>query len=144
MRISIMQSDLLDAVRKVKRALPTTSSLPVLTHIYLGYSNGAWRIAATNLDCMALVTLPDAKVSTEEDGAITMPGKALSDLLPLLSEGRIDITTQDSYPCQDGSKRSVVTLLNGATKTAFYGPLPDDFPSLPALPETEPVMITTL
>lgn len=89
MKVSCLRENLAKGLSIVGRAVATRSTLPVLSNILLATSEGQLKLSATNLE-IGISCLVGAKV--EEDGAITVPAKLLTDLVNSLPSDRIDMT----------------------------------------------------
>jgi DNA polymerase III subunit beta len=88
MRISCMQESLAKGLAIVGRAVATRSTLPILSNIMLASDNGRLKLSATNLE-IGINCWIGAKV--DQDGAITLPAKILTDLVNSLPPERIDL-----------------------------------------------------
>jgi DNA polymerase III subunit beta len=66
----------------VSRAVSTRSTLPVLANVLLSTDNGRLKLSTTNLEIVITCWI-GAKV--EEEGAITVPARTLSDLVGALA-----------------------------------------------------------
>jgi DNA polymerase-3 subunit beta len=100
MKLTVTQSALSSALGVVGRAVPSRSTLPVLSNILLSVENGRLRLSATNLE-IGITTWIDADVTTE--GAITLPAKVLVELVSQSPSGRISLTLEGDtmrFECQ--------------------------------------------
>lgn len=88
MRVSCLQENLAKGLSIVARAVSTRSTLPVLGNILLEAKSGQLRLAATNLE-IGINCWISAKV--EDEGAITVPARLLSDLVNGLPPERVDM-----------------------------------------------------
>ncbi len=88
MRVSCLQENLAKGLSIVSRAVATRSTLPVLGNILLEAKNNELRLAATNLD-IGITCWIGAKV--EDEGAITIPARLLSDFVNSMPPERIDM-----------------------------------------------------
>jgi DNA polymerase-3 subunit beta len=88
MKLSVSQETLARALATVGRAVATRSPLPVTSNVLLATEEGRLKLAATNLD-IAITCWATAKV--EEDGAITVPSRLLSEFVGSLPNDRIDL-----------------------------------------------------
>jgi DNA polymerase-3 subunit beta len=89
MRVSCLQENLARGLNIVSRAVaPRTATLPVLTHVLLATDQGRLKIAATNLE-LGISCWIGAKV--EDEGAITIPARTLTDLVALLPADKVDL-----------------------------------------------------
>lgn len=88
MRVSCLQENLAKGLSIVSRAVATRSTLPVLGNILLEAKNNELRLAATNLD-IGVTCWIGAKV--EDEGAITIPARLLSEFVNSMPPERIDM-----------------------------------------------------
>ncbi|MBC8253855.1 MAG: DNA polymerase III subunit beta [Ardenticatenia bacterium] len=88
MKISCLQENLAKGLGIVGRAVASRSTLPVLSNVMLATDNGRLKISATNLD-IGINCWVGAKV--EEEGAITVPARLLTDFVNSLPPERIDL-----------------------------------------------------
>ncbi|GIV77979.1 DNA polymerase III subunit beta [Litorilinea aerophila] len=88
MRVSCLQENLAKGLSIVSRAVSTRSTLPVLGNILLEARNNQLRLAATNLE-IGINCWIGAKV--EDEGAITVPARLLSEFVNSLPPERIDM-----------------------------------------------------
>ena len=88
MRVSCLQENLAKGLSIVGRAVSSRSTLPVLGNILIEAKNSQLRLAATNLE-IAINCWIGAKV--EEEGAITVPARLLSEFVNSLPPEPIDL-----------------------------------------------------
>jgi DNA polymerase-3 subunit beta len=81
MRVSCMQENLDRGLSLVSRAVGPRTTLPVLSNVLLQTDNGRLRLSGTNLE-MGISCWIGARV--EEDGAVTIPARTLTDLVNML------------------------------------------------------------
>ncbi|GIW07918.1 MAG: DNA polymerase III subunit beta [Dehalococcoidia bacterium] len=89
MRVSCLQENLKRGLSIVGRAVATKSTLPITGNILLATDEGRLRLSATNLE-IGITCWIGAKV--EEEGAITIPAKLLTEFVGALPNDRIDLT----------------------------------------------------
>ncbi|MFZ2486599.1 MAG: DNA polymerase III subunit beta [Anaerolineae bacterium] len=88
MRVSCLQDNLSRGLNIVGRAVSPRSTLPVLGNILLATDEGRLKLAATNLE-IGISCWIGAKV--EDDGAVTVPARLLSEFVNQLPPERIDM-----------------------------------------------------
>ncbi len=121
MKLSCLQENLAKALNIVGRAVaPRTATLPVLTHILLASDNGRLRVSATNLE-LGVNCWIGAKV--EDEGAITLPARTLTELVSLLPSDRIDLELNN--------KTQAVRVHCSKTDTNIKGIDAQEFPIVP-------------
>jgi DNA polymerase-3 subunit beta len=90
-RVSCLQENLAKGLSIVGRAVSSRSTLPVLANILLDAKDNQLRLAATNLD-IGVTCWIGAKV--EDEGAITVPARLLTEFVNSLPPERIDMELQ--------------------------------------------------
>ena len=88
MRVSCLQENLAKGLAVVGRAVSSRSTLPVLGNILLEAKDDQLRLAATNLE-IGVSCWIGAKV--EDEGAITVPARLLTDFVNSLPPDQIDM-----------------------------------------------------
>ena len=88
MRVSCLQENLSRGMSIVGRAVMPRSTMPVLGNILMATDEGRLRLAATNLE-IGITCWIGAMV--EDDGAVTIPARLLSDFVSQLPAERIDM-----------------------------------------------------
>ena len=88
MRVSCLQENLSRGLNIVGRAVSARSTLPVLGNILVATDEGRLKLAATNLE-IGISCWIGAKV--EDDGAVTVPARLLSEFVNQLPAERIDM-----------------------------------------------------
>ena len=122
MNVSAMQEHLAKGLGIVGRAVATRSTLPVTANVLLATDGGRLKLAATNLE-IALSCWVGAQV--EEEGAITVPARLLTDFVNSLPNEKIEMTL---------APRSRQLKLVCARNQATIGGIDaDDFPPIPAV-----------
>jgi DNA polymerase-3 subunit beta len=89
MKLSCLQENLNRGLNLVGRAVATRTTLPITNNILLATDQGRLRLAATNLE-MAITCWIGAKI--EEEGAITVPARLLTEFISSLPSDKIDIS----------------------------------------------------
>ena len=122
MRLSCLQENLARGLSIVGRAVASRSTLPITQNVLLTTEQSMLKISATDLN-MAMTTWIGAQV--EEEGAITVPARLLSDFVNSLPPERIDIEAT-SQPV--GLNIKCVSFESNISGTSA-----DDFPPIPAV-----------
>ncbi len=89
MKVSCLQENLAKGLAIVGRAVATRSTLPVLANILLSTDGSRLKLSATNLE-VGINCWVGAKV--DQEGAITVPARLLSDFVNSLPGDRIDMS----------------------------------------------------
>src|SRR3972149_3029609 len=89
MKISCLQENLAKGLSVVGRAVGTRRTLPPASHVLLARDEGRLKLVATNLE-IAITCWIGAQV--EEEGAVTIPARLLTDFVTSLPNERIDMS----------------------------------------------------
>jgi DNA polymerase-3 subunit beta len=89
MKASVSQQQLAHGLSIVLRAVSPRSTLPVLANILIATDEGRLRLSATNLE-LGISCWINAQI--EEEGAITVPARTISDLVNALPSDAITLT----------------------------------------------------
>ena len=120
MRFSCLSENLAKGLSIVSKAVSTKGSLPVLAHVLLKTEDGKVKLAATDLET-GVVTWVGAKV--EEEGAVTVPARLLSELVANLPSGKIELRAE----------KQTLTLRAPQAKSRLNGLAAEEFPPLPEI-----------
>jgi len=118
MKLSIARSELLDSLTIVSKGMSARSTLPILSGILLGTSDGALTLQSTDLEVSVRHSVP---ALVETPGQTVVPGKLLNDIVRTLPEAAVTLETEGDVVlvrCQQSS--FTVKTLN-----------PADFPKFP-------------
>ncbi len=88
MRLSVLQENFAKGLSIVGRAVSSRSTLPVLSNILLSTDADRLKLAATNLEVGVSCWLG---AQVEDDGAITLPARLLTDWVNSMQPDRIDL-----------------------------------------------------
>lgn len=89
MKLSCLQENLSKGLGIVSRAVATRSTLPITQNVLISTDQSRLKLAATNLE-IAISCWVGAKI--EEEGAITIPARLLTEFISSLPNDKIDIT----------------------------------------------------
>ncbi len=121
MKFTITREQLQEGLTAVAAAVPTKTTLPVLSNVLLEATKQGLRLSGTDLD-IAVGTTVAADVDTE--GAVTLPAKKLVDIARELPSAPIRITSA-------GEQR--VSIECGRSRFKLLGMAREEFPSFPAV-----------
>jgi DNA polymerase-3 subunit beta len=119
MKFTITREQFQEGLLAVASAVPTRTTLPVLSNILIEATSDGVRLAGTDLD-ISVSTVVAAQVETE--GSITLPAKKLVEIVRELPSASIQLAAV-------GEQR--VTLECGQSKFKLLGIPKDEFPSFP-------------
>ena len=92
MRLTCLQENLSRGLGVVGRAVATRTTLPITQHVLLSTDRSRLKLSATNLQ-IAISTWVGAQV--EEEGAITIPARLLTDFVNSLPNERVDVDAME-------------------------------------------------
>lgn len=116
MKFTVAQTEILTALQLVSSAVPSRTTLPVLSNILVEAMDGSIQMTATDLD-LAIATRSAADVKAE--GALTVPAKRLTELVRKLSREELKFEAKE-------------LTLNVGSKTGrfkFHCIRPEEFPA---------------
>ena len=116
LKLSVAQTEILQALALVSSAVPSRTTLPVLSNILLETAEGSIQMTATDLD-LAIATRATADVKAE--GSLTVPAKRLFELVRKLPKEELKLEAKD-------------LTLNVVSKTGRFKFLcirPEEFPA---------------
>jgi len=121
MKFSCLQENLSKGLQTVSRAVPTKSSLPILSNVLIIAENGRLKLCATNLET-TIITHVGASV--EKEGSITIPARLIKEFIINLSPNTITAHLEGE----------TLHISSQKTKTKFNGTSAGDYPELPTFP----------
>jgi DNA polymerase-3 subunit beta len=124
MKLSCLQENLSRGLGIVGRAVATRTTLPITNNVLLATDQSRLKLVATNLE-MAISYWLGAKV--EEEGAITVPARLLTEFVSSLASERIDINL--------APKTKVLGLKCARFEARISGVDAKDFPPIPSIGE---------
>lgn len=119
MKVVINQSDLLNGLKTVSRAVSGQNTLPVLGNILLKAENKKLYLAATNLEISISTSM---EVEVKNEGAITVPAKILTSYTSLLKK--------DEEVVLSVSSGAALEVSSATSKTKIKGIGADEFPQI--------------
>lgn len=93
MKITCTQENLTKALSLVGRTVATRATLPVLSNILISVADGRLKLTATDLE-IGVSTWIGGQV--EEDGALTVPARLLTDFVANNRDPKIELKTQEN------------------------------------------------
>jgi len=124
MRLSCIQENLNRGLSVVGRAVATRTTLPITNNVLLATDQSRLKLAATNLE-MAISCWIGAKV--EEEGAITVPARLLTEFISSLPSERVDISLS--------ARTKTLGLKCARFEARISGVDAKDFPPIPKIEE---------
>ena len=123
MRLSCLQENLNRGLSVVGRAVATRTTLPITNNVLLATEKSRLKLVATNLE-MAISHWIGAKV--EEEGAITVPARLLTEFIGSLPNEKVDINL---------SSGKTLELKCARFEARISGVDAKDFPPIPKVDE---------
>ncbi len=120
MRLSCLQENLSKCLGIVGRAVATRSTLPVTNNVLLATEDSRLRLSATNLEIAISCWLGSM---VEDEGAITVPARLLSEFVNSLPSEKIDLALADH----------TLELKCARFEARISGIDADDFPPIPKI-----------
>ncbi len=124
MKLSCLQENLNRGLSVVGRAVATRATLPITNNVLLATDQSRLKLVATNLE-MAITCWIGAKV--EEEGAITVPARLITEFISSLPSDRIDISLSP--------KTRTLGLKCARFEARISGVDAKDFPPIPKIDE---------
>lgn len=122
MRVSCLQENLNRGLSIVGRAVAARTTLPITNNVLLATDQSRLKLSATNLE-IAISCWIGAKV--EEEGAITIPARLLTEFVATLPNDRIDMSLSPRARTLDMKCARFEARISGLDA--------EDFPPIPAV-----------
>ncbi|MFC1916318.1 DNA polymerase III subunit beta [Chloroflexota bacterium] len=124
MKLSCLQENLNRGLNVVGRAVATRTTLPITNNILLATDQSRLKLTATNLE-MAITCWIGAKI--EDEGAITVPARLLTEFISSLPNDKIDISLSP--------RTKTLELKCARFEARISGVDAKDFPPIPKIEE---------
>ena len=135
MKISCLQENLSRGLAVVGRAVATRATLPVTQNVLLSVDQSMLKLSATNLE-IAMTTWVGAMI--EEEGAITVPARLLTEFVNSLPNDKIDLRLDEGSGLLEISSGNSKAHIN-ITDAAEFPPIPTVDDGIAA--EIDPVVL---
>ena len=129
MRLTVQQEALHRGLSAVSRAVPARSTLPITSNILIEAGGGSLKLSATDAETIAITYAVKAEV--EEDGAITLPSRLLSDFVATLPPEPIEISLAE--------RSRQVSLVCARNEASIGGMAAEDFPPIPPVEDGDTI-----
>jgi DNA polymerase-3 subunit beta len=120
MKFTVPKNKILSSVQNVMNAVPTRTTLPILSNLFLDVTNSKLTLAATDLDVSVIETL---SISSAKKGALTIPARTFHEILRELPECDVEIHV--------GENRMELRADRGSYKLS--GIPAEEYPKLPTI-----------
>lgn len=129
MHIRLNRSEFLSELAPMQGIVERRSTIPVLSHILLNTGDGRLHIAATDLDVSLITSVAG---ETAEEGGIAIQAKKFLEIVRAVDADELELKLEGE---------NQLTILAGRSRFKLLGLSPDDFPTLPELPQDGEVAI---
>ncbi len=130
MKIKIARDELLTGLQRVQGIVEKRNTMPVLSNILLSSDQSRLKLSATNLE-IGINCWVGAKV--EDEGAITVPARLLSEYVGNLPNDRIDMELV--------LRTHTLNLACARVKTNIKGIDAEEFPLIPVVTDTPTLIL---
>ena len=120
MKLLISKNKIFSVVQNVLNAVPTRTTLPVLSNMLMEVTDSKLKLAATDLDISIITTI---SISTTKKGSITIPARTFADILRELPESEVEINVTEN--------KMELKIERGTYRIS--GIPSDEFPKLPTV-----------
>lgn len=120
MKIKVAKAVLLQGLQIVQNVVGIRSTLPILSNVLLTADKTSLTLTTTDLDISVRCKIEAEGIKT---GATTLPAKRLFNIVRELSDGAVEIETDD---------KDIATVTSGSSFFKIIGLSEDEFPPLPA------------
>jgi DNA polymerase-3 subunit beta len=128
MKVTLLKEKLNEGLKVVERIIGKSLTLPILNNILISTEKNFLNLKATDLE-IGINWWSFAKI--EEEGKIVVPTRLLSDFINLLPEKQIELEKKDL----------ILKISCDNYQTQIKGFLPEDFPIIPKIQETDTVLV---
>ncbi len=129
MKIRLIAQELVNRINMVSRVVPSTTTLPILTCIFIKAENGEVTFTGNNLE---LGTRTKVKAVIEKEGVVAVDVKLFSNMAKKLPDDEVTIETDSS---------NLVKIRCGKVKFDIPGMDGSQFPELPSIENGETVTL---
>ena len=131
MKLKVTQANLSRALGVVSRVAASRTTLPILSNILIKAEKNSLTVSATNLEIGITCTVAG---KVDELGSITIPARLMTDFVSNLPDGNIDLWLEGHS----------LHIKSGKYQSSINGIPADDFPTLPAIENTNAKSIPTV
>ena len=124
MKLSCLQENLSRSLAVVGRAVATRATLPITQNVLLSTDQSMLKLSATNLE-IAITTWVGAMI--EEEGAVTVPARLLTEFVNSLPSDRIDLELL--------AGGGILQLTCARSQARIHGTDAAEFPPIPTVVE---------
>ena len=129
MKFSIERESIYKELQRANRVVPVRSTLPILTCVLLSVKDSRLKISATDIE---ITFVSEVDVKDSDDGSVAVPSKVLNDIIGVLPQGEIKVSSDDKQNVQ-------IDCSSG--KYSIAGRSAEDFPATPDLKDEQQIDI---
>ena len=122
MKVSSLQENLNKGLSIVQRAVPVRTTLPQASHVLMATDQGRLKLVATDL---MIATTCWIGATVEEEGAITVPARLLTDFVSSLPNELVSLS--------DGDRGRQLHITCARNEAHMAGGSAEDFPPVPSV-----------
>lgn len=123
MKFRVERDQLADAVAWTAKSLPSRPAVPVLAGVLMRVADGVLTVSGFDYEVSSQVTVP---VQGDSDGAALVSGRLLAEITKALPQKPVEIAAVASH----------LELVCGSARFTLPTMPVEDYPTLPAMPET--------
>jgi len=121
MRFTVTQADLMEALARVSPAVPTKSTLPILSNVLMQLDANTLKLVATDLE-VSVVT--EVEVQGDGNGSVSVPARKIGDIVRELDGLELTINVDEG---------NHLTIDAGEGQYQVPGIASQEFPNLPEI-----------
>lgn len=129
MKFTIKKDELLRALKRVQGIVEGSNVIPILSNILIAAKNSGVTVAATNLE---MTLLGDYQAVVEQEGRVVVPAKKLYEVCREIPGDEAVFSVGDAHR---------LSVVSGNAKFKLVGIDPGEYPELPAIPETDMILM---
>ena len=127
MKFSCSKRDLAQGLSTVGHAVPSRSTLPILSNVLLATDHGRLKLTATDLE-IGINCWVEAEIS--EEGSVALPAKLMTDFVNSLPQGQVELVLLE--------ESHTVNVTGGPSSANIRGMDPEEFPRIDSVEEGTP------
>lgn len=133
MKFTCTKRDLSHSLSIVGHAVPSRSTLPILTNVLFATDHGRLKLTSTDLE-IGINCWVDAEIG--EEGCVALPAKLMTEFVNSLPQGSVEVTLLE--------ESHTVNIKGGPSSANIRGMDPEEFPRIDSVEEdTTPIQIGT-
>ena len=127
MKFTCSKRDLAHGLSTAGHAVPSRSTLPILSNVLLATDHGRLKLTATDLE-IGINCWVEAEIS--EEGSVALPAKLMTDFVNSLPQGQVELVLLE--------ESHTVNVTGGPSSANIRGMDPEEFPRIDSVEEGTP------